>query len=81
MGRNALDLTFNIDGSERLILGRLKYLACLSSQKPKFGILFLEKILAVIITDKLGSVTVGFEAELLGNESQLHIWLVSSHKS
>jgi hypothetical protein len=67
--RNGLDLTFDVDGAERLTLGGLEGLARLSSEKPKFGILLLEELLAVIVTNELGSVAIGFESQFFGDES------------
>lgn len=53
-----LNLAFDIDGSEGLAFGGFEYLAGLPSQKPKFGLLFLKKILTIIVTNELGGITI-----------------------
>lgn len=57
-GWTVLNLTFDIDRSKGLAFGGLEYLASLPSQKPKFGLFFLEKILAIIVTNELGGIAI-----------------------
>jgi hypothetical protein len=64
-----LDLAFDVDFLKSGTLGCFEDQTCLASQDAKAVFLLLEEMLAVVITDELGCVAVGFETEFLGNES------------
>lgn len=64
-----LYLTFDVHGLEGLTFSGFEHGAGLASKESEFVVLLLEEFLAVVVTDKLGGVAVGFESKLLGDES------------
>jgi hypothetical protein len=64
-----LDLAFDIDFSEGLSLRSFEDLASFPTNETKLVFLLFEKVLPIVVADKLGGVAIGFESEFFGDES------------
>lgn len=67
--RKGLDLAFDVHFLEGLVFGDFEELTSLVSVNAELVLLLLEKMLAVVITNKLGGIAVGLEAEFFSDES------------
>ena len=64
-----LDLAFDIDFSEGLSLRSFEDLASFPTNETKLVFLLFEKVLPIVVVNKLGGVAIGFESEFFGDES------------
>jgi hypothetical protein len=72
-------LALDVDATKRLLPRLFKELTSLSGQHDDANVrTFLEQVLAVVVNDELGSIGIGLETKLLGDETQTDIWFVSA---
>jgi hypothetical protein len=71
-------LALDVDCSEGLRTRAFKHGTGLAGQECNvFGSVF-QQMLAVVVDDELGRISVGLKSEFFRDETQLHIWLVSA---
>lgn len=72
-----LDLALNIHFLESRGSGTFKKVPSLASQERNVLCAIFKKVLPLVINDELGSISVGFETELLSDEAQLDVRFIS----
>lgn len=76
IGGRWLDLAFDVDFSEGLVLGCLEKVACLAGEEAKLMVLFFKKMLPAVFTNERCRIAVRLESKFLGDESQTELGLV-----
>lgn len=69
LGERDLYLAFDVDFLEGLSPGGFENGTCFAGKKAKAILLLVKESLPVVITDELRCVAIGFETQLLGDES------------
>lgn len=72
-----LDLAFNVHFLESRGSEALKKVPSLASQERNVLCAIFKKVLPLVIKDKLGSISIRFETELLSDEAQLDVRFIS----
>lgn len=70
-------LALDIDSAKCLLSSVFEERPSFASQKSNVLRPVFQKFLAVVINDELGSISVRFEAELLRDEPQSQVWLIT----
>lgn len=71
------DLAFDIDLAEGSRTCTLKESTCFASEECDVIRAIFQKVLALLINDKLSGIGIGLETEFLSDEAKFYIWLVS----
>lgn len=70
-------LAFDVNSTEGLFPRVVEELASFPRKEGDVVSPLIEQVLAVVVDDKLHSLGVGLKAQLLGDESEFHVRLVS----
>lgn len=75
----ASDLALEVDPPEGIGSGRFEELSRVAGQEDNRLVSLLEKLLAVVVNDKLSGLSIGFKCKLLSDITQFQVWFVTAN--